>query len=250
VRHFLPRSVTKVFATAKKKSVEFSSMDDNEFEFPEVWDEFQWERFLQEQDRNTEKYFRLMEQYMDHPDRDQLVAKEMGWEQVPCPVEEDSEDWEEYLAMEEMLAEEALEEEMEEEEDCESYLDHPVYVEMVRLHHWLEEWLENHPAHQENPHAVRLATQAAVCSAKLAAALSQEEDEDVELGMVIAYLKRALKAANECLDCAAQMRRGDILVETDHSEFLQLLFSVRNQIVDLMRESRSEWMRRYGHNSD
>ena len=27
----------------------------------DAWDEYQWERFLQEQDRNTEKYFGLLE---------------------------------------------------------------------------------------------------------------------------------------------------------------------------------------------
>jgi hypothetical protein len=224
-------------------------MDDAEFDFPEVWDEFQWERFLQEQDRNTEKYFRLMEQYMDHPDRDELVAREMGWEQIHCPDEDEEEDWEEFLALEEMLEEEAFEEE-EEDEDSESYLDHPVYLEMVRLHHWLEEWLEANPHAQGHPHAVKLHTQAAVCSAKLAAALSQTDDEDIELGMVIAYLKRALKAAHECLESGLQLRRAEVLGESDHAEFLQQLFSIRNQIVDLMRDCRGEWMRRYGRNSD
>ena len=30
-------------------------MADDDFETPEIWDEYQWERFLQQQDRNTEK---------------------------------------------------------------------------------------------------------------------------------------------------------------------------------------------------
>ena len=52
-------------------------MADDDFETPEIWDEYQWERFLQQQDRNTEKYFGLLERYLDHPDRDNIIAKEM-----------------------------------------------------------------------------------------------------------------------------------------------------------------------------
>jgi hypothetical protein len=42
----------------------------------QIWDEYQWERFLQLQDRNTEKYFGLLEKYLEHPDRDNIIAKE------------------------------------------------------------------------------------------------------------------------------------------------------------------------------
>jgi hypothetical protein len=36
-------------------------MADEDFGCPELWDEYQWERFLQEQDRKTEQYFQLFE---------------------------------------------------------------------------------------------------------------------------------------------------------------------------------------------
>ena len=52
--------------------------DNDDFEPEEAWDEYVWERFLQEQDRNTEKYFKLLETYMDHPNRDEIIAEEMG----------------------------------------------------------------------------------------------------------------------------------------------------------------------------
>jgi hypothetical protein len=42
--------------------------------------EFEWERFLKESDERTAKYGRLLDLFMDHPDRDRMVAKEMGWE--------------------------------------------------------------------------------------------------------------------------------------------------------------------------
>jgi hypothetical protein len=54
-----------------------------------VWDEYQWERFLQQQDRKTEHYMELLEKYMDHPDRDQIIAREMGWNHLLDGAEED-----------------------------------------------------------------------------------------------------------------------------------------------------------------
>ena len=43
------------------------------------WDEFDYEKFMRECDARTDKYAELMDKYMDHPDRDRLIAKEMGW---------------------------------------------------------------------------------------------------------------------------------------------------------------------------
>jgi hypothetical protein len=44
------------------------------------WDEFDYEKFLRESDARTDKYAELLDKYMNHPDRDRLIAKEMGWE--------------------------------------------------------------------------------------------------------------------------------------------------------------------------
>jgi hypothetical protein len=43
------------------------------------WDEFDYEQFMRECDARTDKYAELMDKYMDYPDRDRLIAKEMGW---------------------------------------------------------------------------------------------------------------------------------------------------------------------------
>src|SRR3954463_16393978 len=50
-----------------------------------MWDEYDWERFLQQQDHKTEKYMELLETYLDHPQRDQIIAQEMSWTQVLEP---------------------------------------------------------------------------------------------------------------------------------------------------------------------
>src|SRR6516165_12469136 len=59
-----------------------------------AWDEYDWERFLQQQDHKTEKYMELLEKYLDDPNRDQIIAREMGWSSL------DDQKWEAEAAQE------------------------------------------------------------------------------------------------------------------------------------------------------
>jgi hypothetical protein len=43
------------------------------------WDEFDYEKFMRECDARTDKFGELLDKYRDHPDRDRIIAKEMGW---------------------------------------------------------------------------------------------------------------------------------------------------------------------------
>src|SRR5260370_32716054 len=63
-------------------------MADYEGEPERIWDEYEWERFLQQQDGKTEKYMQLLETYLDDPERDEIIAREMGWTQLL-----DAKDW-------------------------------------------------------------------------------------------------------------------------------------------------------------
>src|SRR5947199_5752478 len=90
-----------------------------------IWDEYDWERFLQQQDRKTEKYMELLEKYIDEPNRDQIIAREMGWLHL---LDENGKDWSEDLDA--LFAEEAEEfenevESAEEENDPDTFEYHP-----------------------------------------------------------------------------------------------------------------------------
>src|SRR2546423_8150176 len=76
----VPR-LQKLFCTRAEAGLD-QSMSGYEHEPDRVWDEYQWERFLQQQDHKTEKYMELLEKYLDHPQRDQIIAREMGWTQL------------------------------------------------------------------------------------------------------------------------------------------------------------------------
>jgi hypothetical protein len=54
-------------------------MKDGNFNEDGDWDEEDWERFLQKADVRTAKYLELFETLHNHPDCDNLIAKEMGW---------------------------------------------------------------------------------------------------------------------------------------------------------------------------
>ena len=210
-----------------------------------AWDEYEWERFLQQQDHKTEKYMELLEKYLDHPQRDQIIAREMGWTQLL-----NGDEWTEEvdaLLAEETSADDAPEESQESEKPegtLDGFEDHSLYRAAFALTVRIDQLFDENPTLQNEPSAVKLATHSALASAKLAAALS---DDDVdEIGMTIAYLKRALKAITVSMEAGRQMVAERLITSRDHSVLEQRLFQVRDGIITLMGEYRGEWLRRFG----
>jgi hypothetical protein len=206
-----------------------------------IWDEYDWERFLQQQDQRTEKYMELLEKYIDDPQRDEIIAREMGWTntsgadgwsaEVDALLEED------WRCQEEEAPGNG-------EHSTQSFEDHILYRAAFALTVWIDKMFDQNAALQNEPAAIKLATHAALASAKLAAALS--DDDADELGMTIAYLKRALKAITVSLDSAAKLLSKKLIAARQYSVLQQRLFQVRDGIITLMGEYRSEWRRRFG----
>ena len=207
-----------------------------------MWDEYDWERFLQQQDGKTEKYMQLLERYLDDPQRDEIIAREMGWTQLL-----DEQDWS--AEVDALLDEEAAEEEDLEMSEVaklsETFEEHSLYRAAFSLTIWIDQLFDQNPSLQNEPVAVKLATHSALASAKLAAALSGDNVD--EIGMTIAYLKRALKAITISMDAAAQLQKlSDLITRAQHGVLQHRLFQVRDGIITLMGEYRSEWRRRFG----
>jgi len=214
----------------------------------EAWDEFTWERFLQEQDRNTEKYFRLLEMHMDNPNRDEIIAAEMGWSLHDADdgdEEESAEAEGEGSYVESGPVDfEFVDEEDETGEEFEAFTHSQVYADTLRLHRWINRLLDKRQDLRENPEAMRFATRSAVCGAKLAAALCGSDSS--EIGMTIAYLKRSLKAANDALDALSKISESGTLDRRRANHARKLVFAIRNAIVDHMGEYRRLWTERHG----
>lgn len=207
-----------------------------------VWDEYDWERFLQQQDEKTEKYMELLEKYLDDPRRDEIIAREMGW-----PPFSDEEDWSaevEALGSDEWRSSDEPAEDEEPLAEFETFKNHGLYRAAFGLTIWIDQLFDEQATLQNDPAAVKLATHAALASAKLAAALS--DDDFDEIGMTIAYLKRALKAITTAMEAAGQLLSGKAITAAQYSVLQRRLFQVRDGIIILMGEYRGEWRRRFG----
>jgi hypothetical protein len=209
-----------------------------------AWDEYDWERFLQQQDQKTEMYMELLEKYLDDPQRDEIIAREMGWSHLL-----EGKDWN---AEVDALSSEDLRSNQDEElidgenefQPAENFEDHPLYRAAFALTIWIDQLFDRDASLQTEPAAVKLATHVALASAKLAAALN---DEDVdEIGMTIAYLKRAVKAITVSIEAALPLFSRKRIMAAQHSVLQKRLFQVRDGIITLMGEYRREWQRRFG----
>jgi hypothetical protein len=167
----------------------------------------------------------------------------MGWESFD---EDRDAEWDEVA---ESLCEEEMSLSQKDSErgegDFEEFSKSPIYQDTLKLHTWINSWLDREQSLKDHPEAIRLATRSAVCGAKLAAALCG--DDCTELGMTIAYLKRGLKAANDALDAAARLAEEKRMGPRQRVTLNKLLFKVRDRIVDLMSDYRAEWRKRYGN---
>ena len=185
----------------------------------------------------------LLEKYIDDPQRDEIVAREMGW----CHQAEESAKTGMRTAIRcSKKAEPRTTDSANQliNGGAESFEQHVLYRAAFTLTIWIDRLFEANSALQNEPAAVKLATHAALASAKLAAALSDEEAE--ELGMTIAYLKRSLKAITVAMDASAQLSPKKRSTRTQHAALQRRLFQVRDGIILLMGEFRGEWLRRYG----
>ena len=215
-----------------------------EHEPDRIWDEYEWERFLQQQDHKTEKYMELLEKYLDHPQRDQIIAREMGWTQLLNSDDDWGDEVDALLADEASAENEASTSANEIMSAADGFEDHTLYRAAFALTVWIDQLFDEDSSLQNEPAAVKLATHSALASAKLAAALS---DEDVdEIGMTIAYLKRALKAITVSMEAGTQLLSEKIITPQQHAVLKQRLFQVRDGIITLMGQYRGEWLRRFG----
>ncbi|HWL54816.1 MAG TPA: hypothetical protein VNQ90_20405 [Chthoniobacteraceae bacterium] len=219
-----------------------------------VWDEYDWERFLQAQDRKTEEYMELLEQSVDDPDRDQIIAKAMGWTHLLDPEEPEWVDFPEIPAASSDAPRGSCGEtpgdgsgddhahSLDDEESA-SFESHPLYQASLSLTDWVDRLFATLGECQNHPAALELATHCAMANAKLAAALS--DDRMDEPGMTIAYLKRALKAVTTALEASRVFAREARLPASRRQRLHSRLFHLRDGIISLMGEYRGQWRQRF-----
>src|SRR5260221_11969950 len=110
----------------------------------------------------------LCEKYIDDPNRDQIIAREMGWPHLLEPTSEELEE----IEFEGDSADEN------EEDLRETFESHPLYQSAFSLTVWIDQLFDEAPIAASNPSGVRLASHVAVAGAQLAAVLAGRGRED------------------------------------------------------------------------
>jgi hypothetical protein len=216
-------------------------------------DEFQWEKFMRASDARADQYGALLEKFMDHPDRDRIIARAMGW------------DWMEEALDEQARARADAHKGPETEEDPPAdgpALEPDPQTEGV-------DWVRNEHGHPEHPLVLRARQQAVgmwkhaeargwlaekadadlrelICEAeaagaKMAGALNHlAYRDDTGGGFVVANLKRALGHLHRALS-AAEKVAGKGLLEPDWLQAAQRdLFAIREDVLALMQRFRGK----------
>lgn len=213
-------------------------------EEPEIWDEFQWEEFMREADRRTEKYSQLFEKYLDHPERDKIIAKEMGWD-VFLDESDEKSSWEEFLDEVDFVeeGEEWKQKTDYESIDIESFENFPLYqlaykytIDSINL-------IENRFENEEDESIRVFAGSVIIPPAKIAGGFGMGFDLE-SLGGNIANCKRGLNAANRMLSALQEMREKRILDSKTFQEFYNQGKEVRDELGIYIVELRERFRRR------
>jgi hypothetical protein len=198
-------------------------------------DEFEWELFLRASDRRTTKLGELMEKYHDDPDRERVIAREMGW-----------------TVIEEMLDAEAefgVEEEPDNPDDAGLEESEPVKMDEDPIRHPLVARLINRSAtlmelaaeRRDNDLEEMVGSFIAV-GPKIAGALGivrpgRKLDNEFN-GLVVAKLKRAIGELSRAINAASRLKERKAELPFSINEWVTEMLETRQEILALMNEFR------------
>jgi len=215
-------------------------------------DEFEWERFMKEADKRSEKYGKLLEKYMEHPNRDEIVAREMGWDRLADDLK----------AYDEAVENGDVDPFDFDEEGFEESVPNPL-TEGI-------DWIvgsHGHPVHplqeqatetvMELLHECKDSGLLIECSgndelqemlfngqcvgAKLAGALNGLACDRITDGaFVVACLKRALPYFDSMMQAMDKVRKKELLASERLQRFSTDMFAIRAEIVQLIDRFRNE----------
>ncbi len=158
-----------------------------------TWNEFDWEKYLREQDEAIARYLVFYDRLKGHPERIDETARLMGWEEGDWSTEHDSDAVEESAAAEEVPVD---------YDNLEPYTLHknPVFIATKAIYLGLtREWnaLASDPL--KVPQPVALVFQAALHRGEEQASLAIQALDLGDYAMAVSLFKRALRELNASL---------------------------------------------------
>ena len=189
-------------------------------------DEYAWEERLKESDRLTDAYQEVLEKYMEDADSEQKEAFVMGWDGLlDAMAERDEGEGADDLA--------DLEDEDFEYDDQEA---HPLQAKAQELAVMAMDLVQR-DAGQGSPD-YQLVTCLLQVSGKLAGTLNGKNHENIEIGYILAVLKRCIhwlnQAVGACQELMASEEDADQLAALAHTR--SCIFEIRDGITELRRE--------------
>lgn len=230
--------------------VDYESDEDSEDDDDIIdWymDEFAWEKQLQESDALTARYMELIEAYIDHPEREQLIAREMGWDRFDGIVDDDEDlvfdgdsstvwDDDDSLPPLEPIAGTEGRDWI---RDRDGNVSHPVSARAAALAMNIWRCCKENGMTGEavnDPDIHNMIFHAQTLSAKLAGALdSLAYEDDPDGGFVVACLKRALKHFGQTIHSISIVTQKNVLPSATLQSFRDEFFAIRQDILNLMK---------------
>lgn len=211
--------------------------DDNQ----EIWDEYRWEEFFRESDKRTEKYSRLLDKYMDHPDCDRIIAEEMGWAHI---LDENSE-------IDDPFMDEIQLGEMDEGEEwkrltgytlteLDSVENLPIYRKAFKFTVDAINMVNTHLADADDASVQIFCRYVTLPSAKIAGGFGLGFEME-NLGGNIANCKRGLTAANKMLNALYDIGDKELLERDLYLEYHNRAKEVRDELAVYIVELRERF---------
>ena len=202
-----------------------------------AWNEFDWERYLREQDDTIHRYLGFYEAFRNNPNRIDAVAEQMGWGQgnwSEAPAEEETAE----------VAEEDSAADVPEYGEPEVYTLHknPIFIATKAIYLGVKrQWELNAGDSAKVPAALALALLASLHRGEEQAVQAIHALDFGDFAMSVSLFKRALSALNESLtllNSAEASRHPAVL--TYREETLPRLFDLREIWLRVTAECREE----------
>jgi hypothetical protein len=197
-------------------------------------DEFEWELFLRASDRRTTKLGEWMEKYHEHPDRDRLIVREMGWTWIEEMLDAEPEFKEEAEIDDVDLNKPELPAEATDDDP----LGHPLVERLSQRAAVLWKLTED----KWDNDLDEMVGSFILIGPKVAGALSAVRPGrsfgNEFNGLAVAKLKRALSELSRALNAASQLKQKKAELPFSIDEWVTEMLEARQEILSLMNEFR------------
>jgi len=218
------------------------------------WDEDDWELFMRKAEVRSARYQELIETLIDHPNRDEIIAREMGWGNIFEECGSEAESCEEcqhrgtcrvYEMNRVCASMEAAQSSAVTSREFELVRKIPAYRKghdfCLRLHNYIN---KHYRVEGEPDEDLMMALSAAhLIPAKIAGGHGMGYGRDCLCGN-IANCKRAMKNADACIAALEDMKAKKLLPEAHLDKFIKQARAIREEVANWIEELRSRvWWR-------